>query len=145
MIFFSRFWYESPGQFKPNQLREILGSSLARVICDNSDNIQQVQPDVFKMTSYPDGFTNCENIPELNLQAWGKYTLFLSYLVSNTPNVHMLNLKLAHVSVSFQLKKEGVTLLKRFVYIDLIYCTKNELIYKNCNSVFLFNVGQKQI
>jgi Animal haem peroxidase. len=45
-----RFFYEEGGQpstFTQDQLREIRKTSLARVICDNADNIQVMQPLAF--------------------------------------------------------------------------------------------------
>merc|ERR1711981_1016274 len=49
-----RFWYEEPnqvGSFTLDQLNAIKETSLARVLCDNSDNIQLMQPLAFKTTS----------------------------------------------------------------------------------------------
>lgn len=67
-----RFWYENPGVFSPAQLNELKQANLARVICDNSDAIKQVQQDVFVMTKYPQGFHQCdgEDIPRLDLKVW---------------------------------------------------------------------------
>ncbi|XP_072917938.1 peroxidasin homolog [Hemitrygon akajei] len=65
-----RFWYENPGVFTPAQLTQIKQASLARVICDNGDNIQQVQPDVFRVANYPQGFVNCREIPQIDLRMW---------------------------------------------------------------------------
>ena len=58
--------------FSPAQLNEVKQANLARVICDNSDGIQQVQRDVFVMAKYPDGFLQCdsEDIPRLDLKVW---------------------------------------------------------------------------
>lgn len=38
-----RFWYENAGLFTPPQLNEIRKIKLARVICDNSDDIGSIQ------------------------------------------------------------------------------------------------------
>ncbi|XP_030318926.1 peroxidasin homolog [Calypte anna] len=65
-----RFWYENPGVFTPAQLTQIKQSSLARVICDNSDHIQQLQRDVFRVASYPQGMVGCEEIPVVDLRLW---------------------------------------------------------------------------
>ena len=67
-----RFWYENPGVFSPAQLNELKQANLARVICDNSDAIKQVQQDVFVMAKYPQGFHQCdgEDIPRLDLKVW---------------------------------------------------------------------------
>lgn len=47
-----RFWYENffvPSAFTLEQLGEIRKTTLARIICDNSDRIQQIQPNVFTL------------------------------------------------------------------------------------------------
>ncbi|XP_077147460.1 peroxidasin homolog [Ranitomeya variabilis] len=65
-----RFWYENPGMFTPAQLTQIKQTSLARVLCDNGDNITKVQPDVFKMAEFPHGYVSCKQIPQLDLRLW---------------------------------------------------------------------------
>uniref|UniRef100_A0A8C4RTY0 Peroxidasin like n=1 Tax=Erpetoichthys calabaricus TaxID=27687 RepID=A0A8C4RTY0_ERPCA len=65
-----RFWYENPGVFSPAQLTQLKQASLARVLCDNGDNIKQVQPDVFLKAEYPQGYVNCEEIPRIDLRMW---------------------------------------------------------------------------
>ncbi|MGH0149173.1 UNVERIFIED_CONTAM: hypothetical protein FKN15_062838, partial [Acipenser sinensis] len=65
-----RFWYENPGEFTPGQLTQIKQTSLARVVCDNSDNITRVQPDVFQVAEFPHGYVSCEEIPRMDLRMW---------------------------------------------------------------------------
>ncbi|XP_010180039.1 PREDICTED: peroxidasin homolog, partial [Mesitornis unicolor] len=65
-----RLWYENPGVFTPAQLTQIKQTSLARVLCDNGDNITRVQHDVFKVAEFPHGYSNCEDIPKLDLRMW---------------------------------------------------------------------------
>lgn len=56
--------------FTPAQLTQIRQASLARVICDNSDHIQQLQRDVFQVASYLQGMVSCEEIPAVDLRLW---------------------------------------------------------------------------
>uniref|UniRef100_H3AWY7 Peroxidasin n=1 Tax=Latimeria chalumnae TaxID=7897 RepID=H3AWY7_LATCH len=66
----NRFWYENPGVFTPSQLTQIKQTSLARILCDNGDNITRVQPDVFRVAEFPHGYINCEDIPKMDLKIW---------------------------------------------------------------------------
>ena len=68
--YFCRFWYENPGVFTPAQLLELKKHTLARVICDSSDHIQEVQYDVFERAIYPTGYEDCSAIPGMDLYAW---------------------------------------------------------------------------
>ena len=65
-----RFYLENPGVFNPAQLTQLRQTSLARVICDNSDNITQVPRDVFTMSEYPKDFVKCADIPKIDLKMW---------------------------------------------------------------------------
>lgn len=65
-----RLWYENPGVFTPAQLTQIKQTSLARVLCDNGDNITRVQHDVFRVAEFPHGYSSCEDIPKLDLRMW---------------------------------------------------------------------------
>ncbi|ERE68516.1 putative peroxidasin like protein [Cricetulus griseus] len=65
-----RLWYENPGVFSPAQLTQLKQTSLARILCDNSDNITRVQQDVFRVAEFPHGYSNCEDIPRVDLRVW---------------------------------------------------------------------------
>uniref|UniRef100_A0A4W3JWJ6 Uncharacterized protein n=1 Tax=Callorhinchus milii TaxID=7868 RepID=A0A4W3JWJ6_CALMI len=65
-----RFWYDNPGVFTPAQVTQLKQSSLADVLCNNGDNIQQVQPDVFLKADYPHGYVRCDEIPRIDLRMW---------------------------------------------------------------------------
>ena len=69
-VYFCRFWYENPGIFTPDQLVEIKKHTLARVICDSGDDIQEIQNDVFKSATYPESYMSCDHIPSMNMSAW---------------------------------------------------------------------------
>ena len=80
-----RFWYENDGVFTPAQLREIQQANLARVICDNADDITEVPSDVFRKHTYPQGYVQCSDdvIPHVDLKLWasccsGLWFLFLA-------------------------------------------------------------------
>ncbi|XP_072426609.1 peroxidasin homolog isoform X2 [Chiloscyllium punctatum] len=65
-----RFWFENPGVFAPAQVTQLKQSSLASVLCDNGDDIQQVQKDVFLKAEYPQGYVTCDEIPRIDLRLW---------------------------------------------------------------------------
>lgn len=65
-----RFWYENPGVFSPAQLTQLKQASLARVMCDNGDNITHIQSDVFTVADFPRGYGNCEDVPKIDLRMW---------------------------------------------------------------------------
>ncbi|XP_012541547.2 peroxidasin homolog [Monomorium pharaonis] len=65
-----RFWYENPSVFRAEQLIQIQQVSLARILCDNGDNITRVQPDVFLLSETPNDFVTCDEIPYVDLNAW---------------------------------------------------------------------------
>lgn len=49
-----RYWFETEDAdlaFKPNQLAEIRKSSMARMFCDNGNNISSMQPRAFEVLS----------------------------------------------------------------------------------------------
>ncbi|XP_069099312.1 peroxidasin homolog [Pleurodeles waltl] len=65
-----RFWYTNPGVFTSDQLIQIRQVSLARVLCDNGDDIRHLQPDVFSVAEYPKGMASCDDIPTMDIRMW---------------------------------------------------------------------------
>ena len=65
-----RFWMENPTVFQTEQLEQIKKASLARVLCDNADNITHIQRDVFLLPEGDNAFVSCEEIPSIDLRAW---------------------------------------------------------------------------
>ncbi|KYN12827.1 PREDICTED: peroxidasin homolog [Trachymyrmex cornetzi] len=65
-----RFWYENPSVFRAEQLAQIHQVSLARILCDNADNITRVQPNVFLLPESRNHFVSCDEIPYVDLNAW---------------------------------------------------------------------------
>ncbi|KAL7298226.1 hypothetical protein TKK_0009216 [Trichogramma kaykai] len=66
-----RFWYENPGVFSTGQLEQIRKSSLARVLCDNGDNITRIQRNVFLLPGGRDNdFRSCDEVPSIDLKLW---------------------------------------------------------------------------
>lgn len=69
--------------FRPDQLAQLRQTSLARVICDNSDDIRELSRDVFLVPSYKNGrgegkglddefpqVEKCESLPSVALELW---------------------------------------------------------------------------
>lgn len=65
-----RFYYENDDEtalFKAEQRAAIEKVSLSRIICDNADNIQEIQPNAFRLDQQR---VSCSEIPVVNLSAW---------------------------------------------------------------------------
>ncbi|XP_014616357.1 PREDICTED: peroxidase-like isoform X1 [Polistes canadensis] len=73
-----RFFYDSamqPYPFTLDQLAEIRNVTLARIFCDNGDNIQNMQPNVFLKPQEGNEIRSCndfEAIPSMDLFAWAE-------------------------------------------------------------------------
>ncbi|XP_065209382.1 uncharacterized protein LOC135837881 [Planococcus citri] len=68
-----RFWYETnekPQRFTEEQLNEIRKTSLAGILCENSDNLENVTPFVMKSKSAENNRTACHNISQPD---WTKF------------------------------------------------------------------------
>ncbi|XP_035658181.1 peroxidase mlt-7-like [Branchiostoma floridae] len=66
-----RFWFENPGQFSEDQLKEIKKHSLASILCDNTDTTD-IQPNVFLQHTQPgnDRVKCTEILPKMDLSLW---------------------------------------------------------------------------
>lgn len=62
-----RYFYENPYVFTPYQRHELKKTTLAKVICNNADNIPKVQRSVFRVGGER---VDCSKIPEINLRKW---------------------------------------------------------------------------
>lgn len=69
-IIFKRFWYQNPGVFSPAQLNELKKTSLAKIICENSDNIDYIQKDVFLNAKFPNEMLKCSSLEDVSLEPW---------------------------------------------------------------------------
>ncbi|XP_060704416.1 eosinophil peroxidase-like [Hemiscyllium ocellatum] len=67
-----RFWWENDETFPAHQRQALKAASLSRIICDNTD-IQFLPQKAFKFHSFPIGFVNCSNIPQVDLSAWREH------------------------------------------------------------------------
>ncbi|XP_011297271.1 peroxidase [Fopius arisanus] len=68
-----RFWYENaqhPYPFTEEQLMEIRKTTLARLICDCSDSIDKIQPQVMRSVDASNPITSCNDIPMPNFTLW---------------------------------------------------------------------------
>ncbi|KAL1132705.1 hypothetical protein AAG570_010657, partial [Ranatra chinensis] len=71
-----RYFYEHgshQGAFLPEQLNEIRKASISRLLCDNGDNIQSMQPEGFRVISQGNYLVPCHDtnsIPIIDLAYW---------------------------------------------------------------------------
>ncbi|KAG8198031.1 hypothetical protein JTE90_001869 [Oedothorax gibbosus] len=68
-----RLWFELQdklGSFTADQLKEIYKSCMARIVCDNSDDMKKIQKLPFKVPSPENLLLDCETIPKVNLSEW---------------------------------------------------------------------------
>ena len=68
-----RLWYEEEDNgFTAEQLTEVRKTSLARVLCDNADGIEVIQPLAFHTPDVANRRVACDSqeIPSLDMAAW---------------------------------------------------------------------------
>ncbi|XP_022246593.1 peroxidase-like isoform X2 [Limulus polyphemus] len=72
--FGDRYYFEhgkQSGSFTPDQLREIRKTTLARILCDNSDGFQSISRFPFRPENFErNEVINCNDLPEINLELW---------------------------------------------------------------------------
>ncbi|XP_054711455.1 peroxidase-like [Uloborus diversus] len=71
--FGDRFWFEvkgQPGSFTADQLGEIYKSSMARLLCDNADKLQEIQRWALRTISEENPVFSCTDIPFVDLNKW---------------------------------------------------------------------------
>ena len=62
-----RFWYEHHRIFTHQQLRQLQKTTLSKVICNNADDIQNIQPNAFRSDQTR---MACSSLPTLELRYW---------------------------------------------------------------------------
>lgn len=86
-----RFWYENPQQFSQQQLNEIRKTTLAKIICDNSDGVDSVQKNVMESSDNTNNqILPCTNIDSPDLIQWkaGDLTIpVLERFLMNVTNI----------------------------------------------------------
>ena len=92
---FFRFWYENPSTFKPQQLDQIKQTSLARIICDNGDDVRSITHNVFLNMKREDEIGNnkmndCSEIPSVSLEMWAGKLSFCADVYHFLPNLNNL-------------------------------------------------------
>jgi peroxidase len=65
-----RFWYENENVFTSNQLKELKKTNLAKIMCENSENIEMIQKDVFLNAKYPNEMFECSKLEDVSLEPW---------------------------------------------------------------------------
>ena len=85
-----RFYYKAEGVFEPSQVASIEQHTLSRVICDNSDNIDEIQTDAFRsdLPRVP-----CANIPSIDLTLWQEQICFYRLVVVSPPRLFSINIR----------------------------------------------------
>ncbi|XP_035725197.1 peroxidase-like [Vespa mandarinia] len=68
-----RYWYETGDPdvaFTKEQLEEIRKASISKLLCNNGDNIQLMQPKGFELVSDSNPIVKCTDLPDIDLSLW---------------------------------------------------------------------------
>ena len=116
-----RFYYENADPktavFTAEQRATIESTSLSRIICDNADNIQEIQPNAFLTNQ---ARVSCSSLPELDLNAW-KESVPLCYA-----RIHVNEQNLPIVFASYSRQHSQLSSRQPFIrYSAVINAGKN--------------------
>ncbi|KAL0850705.1 hypothetical protein ABMA28_006649 [Loxostege sticticalis] len=59
-----------PSSLTPSQLNEVRKTSIARLICDNGDQVEEIQPQAFFNPGKGNEIVSCKEIPGMDLRYW---------------------------------------------------------------------------
>ncbi|XP_053677833.1 peroxidase-like [Anopheles nili] len=65
-----RFFFENGNTFTSRQLFELRKASMARVLCDNTEGLAEIQQKAFFLVSEQNPVEPCAQLPEVNLIRW---------------------------------------------------------------------------
>ena len=125
-----RFYYENAdaitGIFTARQRAEIEKASLSRIICDDSDNIQRIQPNAFRNDQLR---VPCYQLPQIDLSAWQTYTCYMRIgirgnTLSEIPHtITALNRYMYEQPVYYNVTKVRIDREDAFDCLSIIQCS----------------------
>ncbi len=66
-----QFWYQNKNMFTTEQLNELKKTNLAQIICENADNIEFIQKNVFLNAKFPEEMIRCSQLDQVfSLKPW---------------------------------------------------------------------------
>ena len=74
-----RFWYDlgmdgKIPNFQLEELAEIRKVTMARIICDNTKDLNEMQPSVFEMSNSYNQAVSCQDLPNLDITKFQGFT-----------------------------------------------------------------------
>ncbi len=68
-----RFWYKNSPSFRFYQVNELEKVTLSKLICNNADNITEIQRNAFRTDQ---NRVSCDNIDDINLESWKDFACY---------------------------------------------------------------------
>uniref|UniRef100_A0A4Y0BR64 Peroxidase n=1 Tax=Anopheles funestus TaxID=62324 RepID=A0A4Y0BR64_ANOFN len=65
-----RFYFENDGMFNTRQLHELRKATMAKVMCDNTHGLKEIQQQAFFLVSDENPVVSCDRLSEVNLNRW---------------------------------------------------------------------------